>query len=528
VTAGRLTLAFSLLLAIACAAPAVAAPGDLDPTFGTYGKFLEPISENTTANSVAVQADGRVIVGGSSSQGATVFGFTGDGKPDPAFGNNGRVALPSTHGNASVALQGDKIVATANDNGGYYGNLTVFRLTANGALDPSFGSAGVAATGLPSSTPAPQVAIAPDHKVVVASTSAPIPGLVIARLLPDGDGFDPSFSGGVVYDTGGPAGTAAQAVAAGPGNEVTVLASGYGAQSRVLRFADDGTPDPGFGSNGAALVTVGGATILYDLALRPNGGPVVVGYASPSSHAVVVALDPSGQPDLSFGSGGAVELQDEATAMGVGIDGSGHVLVTGSGSGKMRLARLLADGTLDPTFGTNGVASARFDRAGVEGVAVALAPDGRIVTATERITGFRSDHIVMGLMRFVVTDGPRDPDADGVIGKRDRCADLGGTARHHGCPLIARSLRLLVRGQGVKGAVHTHNRFCRSLDRASVYSPKPGRDDLLQRVTINRHGRFHARLGQRFRGRVYARLKAHVNPTAGLCGHARSETVKVG
>lgn len=520
----RLTVAIALALTFATAATASAAPGDLDPSFGTYGKFLSPTKDETGADKVVVMPDGRIVVGGFSRTGATIFGFTAAGQPDTSFGQGGQVALPSTRGEASLALQGDNIVAAASDN---TGRLVVFRLQPNGALDPSFGSAGVAATSLSSGGPTPQVAVGADRRIVVASTSAPISGLVITRLLPDGDGFDPSFGGGVVYVTS-PLGFAAQAIAAGPGDGVTVLSAGFAETSRMLRFAADGTPDPSFGSGGEVAVQAGGPVYLYDMALRPDGSSVVVGYLTSSRKGVIASLSPAGQLDPAFATDGATEPPANEIPHAVGFDSQGRILAAGSGSNGLSLIRYLPNGSLDTSFGANGVASGRFGRLTSVGRALALMPDGRIVVAAERITGFRSDHVVLGVMRFLVADGPSDPDADGVLGKRDRCPALGGTARNRGCPIVAREIELKVRPNGIKGTVRSDDRQCNGIDKVAVFGVQPGQDDLLGRFKVKHSGLFRVPLGPGFDGRVYARLGGKISPAVGLCGAARSNQVSAG
>src|SRR5262245_40720949 len=107
---------------------AVAAPGDLDPTFGRDG-----IAETTPgiANVMALQPDGKIVLGG------LVFPFefalaryTPDGQLDHSFGSGGAVAGPSGSVRG-LAIQSDgRIVVT-----GYTpaGLMSVVRYTAGGA-----------------------------------------------------------------------------------------------------------------------------------------------------------------------------------------------------------------------------------------------------------------------------------------------------------------------------------------------------------------------------------------------------------
>lgn len=535
----RLILAFTLLLALlASAAPAAAAPGDLDPSFGTYGKYVSPLQGNTTGDEVVVQADGAVLVAGTSQFGlSTIFRFTPAGEPDPSFGENGRVVLPSAYGDPSIALQGTRIVVAASGEVERESHSVVYRLGSDGALDPTFGVNGMADTGQPGG--GPQVAITPEQKIVLGISSFPIPGLIVARLLPDGEGFDPTFAGGVVYADAGPI-ARVQAVEAGPGDAVTILeatVAGPGDASRLLRFRTDGSLDPGFGAGGVAEIRPSSQpAYLNDLALRPDGSAIAVGRSTDFSTGVIAALTPNGQPDPGFGGDGGVEIDDDVFGglNSVGIDDAGRVLATGSGTSGLRtpsllLARYLPDGSADSTFGFDGRASAVINtRAITEGTALAIAGDGRIVVAAHRVTGFRSEHLVLGVMRFVVTDGPRDPDGDRVLERGDRCPLLGGPGRYHGCPMIPREVKFSVKKRTVSGTVSATDRACRGDGKALITQLRPGQDRVLSRRPISNPGKFKAHLGPNFEGRVYVRITVATDPLAGRCGPASSGTVSVG
>jgi uncharacterized delta-60 repeat protein len=518
-----------MVMALACAAPAAAAPGDLDPSFGTFGKFLFPTDQRSDGDDVVVLPDGRILVGGSGEQGATVFGFTAAGAPDTTFGQGGQVDLPSGVGNAALALQGDKIVAAAQSNG----TLTVYRLQANGALDPSFGAGGVAATGLSAGSGGVQLAVAQDQKIVAASTSGPIAGIALARLQPDGQSFDSSFGGGAFYVETTP-GSYTDAVAAGPGDKVSLLADAFTSGEttpRVDRFAADGTPDAGFGSGGQAALALTDRAFVYDMALRPDGSSVVAGYLPDKDKGFLAALTPGGQPDLGFASGGIAQTDfDNRVAFGffgLALDPQGRIIATGGGPDGLKLARYLPDGTLDPTFGTKGVARTAFGRAYTSGEDIAIQPDGRIVVSALRITGFRSTNVVLGLTRFLVNDGPHDADADGVLDDKDRCPAVGGKG-HHGCPLVHREVTLKGTADAVRGRVSADARSCRHAGKAVLFAAEKGRDDRLARTGLGGDGRFKASLPGDFEGKVYAKVTAGTVPDTGYCGPAKSKAVSAG
>ena len=131
------------------------ARGRLDSSFGRGGKVLTDFGSRKRvsgwANAVAIQADGKLVVAGSSgiiADGPWRFAlsrYTARGKLDPTFGSGGKVLTrfgPVSDSAVAVAIQRDgKIVAAGSD----VRNHAVFalaRYTPGGKLDPSFGSGG--------------------------------------------------------------------------------------------------------------------------------------------------------------------------------------------------------------------------------------------------------------------------------------------------------------------------------------------------------------------------------------------------
>ncbi len=132
----------------------------------------------------------------------------------------------------------------------------------------------------------------------------------------------------------------------------------------VSRFHADGEPDLDFGNDGLVMVELGSNfTEFAEAAVQSDGKIVVVGRAdtptsSQRNHWTMVRLNPDGSLDTSFGTDGIV-LQ---TSPGFGIaydlhiiEGGvddGKILVTGSLGSRFALARYNPDGSLDTSFGS--------------------------------------------------------------------------------------------------------------------------------------------------------------------------------
>ena len=135
--AAELAAAGALVAALCLAPTAEAAPGDLDPSFGTGGIA----STLMGVQSVATQSDGSVIEGASSA--FAVARLTPAGKTDTSFGNGGATVIDAP-GNferlSSVAVgPDDRIAVVGSTEIGYPnhdGVLAVLR--PDGHLDPSF------------------------------------------------------------------------------------------------------------------------------------------------------------------------------------------------------------------------------------------------------------------------------------------------------------------------------------------------------------------------------------------------------
>lgn len=327
--------------------------GGLDTSFGTGGKVTTGFNNagrSDEALAVAVQPDGKILVAGTSDQGATGYDFAlarynADGTLDTTFGNVGRVT--TSFGNGAdkayaLLLQPDgKIVLAGDSNQGASGNdFALARYNANGTLDAAFGTGGKVLTA-----------------IGAGSASETVYALALQTV-----------------------GGAQRLVAVG--GEGDFIVAGYKA---------DGTLDTGFGTGGIVNALFGSVTgAARGVVVTADNQLVLAGHHDHDFAAV--RLSPSGVLDASFGTGGRVTLPvsttnwDEATALVQQADGKlllgGWVYTGNSSSADTVLVRLNANGSADAGFGPGGVrttavaAGTRTD----SGRALALQPDDRVPT----------------------------------------------------------------------------------------------------------------------------------------------------
>ena len=157
--------------------------GTLDTTFGTAGRVNTDVGTDSNDRGTAIQIlpDGKFLVGGWGDAGGTIdfylLRYNSDGSLDTTFGGgDGMVNTPVGSGSdfgltMSVQADGKIVVGGYSSNNG--SNFTAIRYNADGTLDNTFGTAGIADIhfGGSSDDRANAVAIQADGKIVLVGSS---------------------------------------------------------------------------------------------------------------------------------------------------------------------------------------------------------------------------------------------------------------------------------------------------------------------------------------------------------------------
>ncbi|WP_394538403.1 hypothetical protein PRJ39_22110 [Lysobacter enzymogenes] len=362
----------AMLSAVGAAAQAqIATPeGALDRGFGVDGLFLDDSADYGKPNAFAVQRDGKIVIaamaGGSPTGGnCRVLRLRPDGTPDPGFGEGGKTWIGDPAGFFvchSLAVRADGRIVIA----GYgVGAFVAVRLLADGSPDPGFGDRGVARADFAdlgyAESGAQDAALQADGKLVMVGEAVDYRAspkrtrFAILRYGEDGR-LDPGFGDGgrvlTAFDAVSPTGNAsAHSVAIqADGGIVAVGSLGGVAATGLARYLPDGRLDPSFGD--------GGRYAAYSDELRPGGRLLAVqadgrlllirGTREGQYQTVVRHLS-DGRIDPSFQQLRYLELIDALKQQA-----DGRILVVGSsgwpGLRRPELLRLNHDGTRDEGF----------------------------------------------------------------------------------------------------------------------------------------------------------------------------------
>ncbi|MBL9159154.1 MAG: hypothetical protein JNJ70_16860 [Verrucomicrobiales bacterium] len=363
-------------------------PGNIDTSFGA-----DETGADTSVTSIVVQPDGKILLGGVfskvSDDNAThnrsrIARLNPDGSVDTTFGGDGSGFNGSVW---SVALQSDgKILvgggfSTFSDGNATHSRLRIARLNSDGSLDISFNTD---VEGTNSSISA--LAVQPDGKVLIGGNFTGVSDgtgshsrLRIARLNSDGTvdtsfGADGSGTDGTILSIADQ--TDGKILLGGEFTNV-VDTSGTFSRSRIARFNADGTVDTAFGKEGC-----GGDHNIWCITLQADNKILIAGRFSAVSDGIsvyprrrIARLNADGSVDSSFVSAGT---GSDSIVDTVATQADGKILLGGffntvSSGNRLGIARLNPDGTIDANFGTNGKGVSLLVRC------LAIQADGKIL-----------------------------------------------------------------------------------------------------------------------------------------------------
>ena len=368
-----------------------------DSVVAANGIVTTPIGSGSSfARSVALQADGKILVAGSSSNlnitNFSLVRYNADGSLDTSFGTGGKVTTSlgshSATGN-SVALQVDgKILVAGGANYSGAGNYDfgLVRYNSNGSLDTSFGTGGIVITASANGNGARGITVMSNGMILLSGSENF--SFAIKRYNPDGT-LDTSFSTPGVPVTLGYIEDGYQATVLSDGKIVMVgnltrssFSGGY-YDFALFRYNSDGTLDASFNTSGKVTTDLGADDRAFSLALQPDGKILAAGSSWGSKPFFALArYNVNGSLDTTFNASGKV-ITDYGTGRSVAIQSDGKILVAGYSYpwGQFSLVRYNSNGSLDTSFGTGGETTTEVGTSSENLPSIAIRSDGIILVA---------------------------------------------------------------------------------------------------------------------------------------------------
>lgn len=375
------------------------ADGTLDLSFDAGAAIPNSRAAQATVKAIVVQPDGKILVGVSYlTPGATprklIVRLLPDGTPDLAFNTDLVTRAFQGDGAFAIALQADGRILVGGNfryNNGTQRDLA--RLNADGTLDTSFiqPTTGIGANNVRA------LAVQPDGKILVGGTgfngsSVATTRQAFWRLNADGT-VDTSYGDPNIPSSG----TINALVLQPDGSMIAVGGANFlGQTPEVMRITTNGTRDTGF----TDILPPGS---FVQLARQADGKIIVVGnfqITNPAMRNGIVRLNTDGTLDTSFSTSGSTGQIRAISA--VGLQADGKAVPVGrfdnfDGSPAEDYLRLNADGSRDASFVSNSV--------GYYGRVYGLVrqPDGKVLAAIgsdggneTKVNGVR----INGIVRF--------------------------------------------------------------------------------------------------------------------------------
>lgn len=347
-------LATAALLAGAPAAPCAAVQVEQAP-----GRVLFAVGGGraTLDAGIALPEGGALLAGSVPHSGRVYIAkVTSAGALDPSFGSGGVATVDAQLALDQMLVQQDGRILLVGRHSprGFVSELrwdtphlplVAVRLNADGSIDRSYGAGGTARTGIEGGCQCSRVAVLGadglltvtgqnETKVRRSWGTEAVYTWVLARLSAAG-AFDPAFGARGVAVVPGEQGVGLS-LEAGPGGSLTAQGQQQvkeksseggvttGPANLMTRITRAGAIDPGYGSGVPFRLPVFSLDDSYGQVPEPleastdAGGNVVVETVVPGNHAPkergigvgLVAYDPSGRPDATFGYGGYLNFEE--------------------------------------------------------------------------------------------------------------------------------------------------------------------------------------------------------------------------
>ena len=382
-------------------------PGSLNSEFGENGIINTSFGKwYNYSRSMTLQADGKILLAGLVNMMDTgnfaMARFTSEGNRDNTFSVDGIVISdfgPYVEDAYSVLTTPDgKIVLTGCGFTGtdYQWDFLIARYNSDGTLDQSFSEDGRVYSNLSANSEFAYAAcMQEDGKIVAAGYEYETLDFVLMRFNTDGS-LDNTFGteGKLTTDIDDVINTAYCLTIQPDGRIIAAGSTQYTSLNMditLVRYNPDGSLDNTFSTDGKVVTSFSEYTdVAKAIALQSDGKILVVGGSDEGTdcYVVLARYNSDGTLDLSFDEDGKVITDISCTSIcgnALVIQPDNKIVVAGTADNgtdyDIIVLRYNPDGSLDPTFGAEGIVITDIDDMDNEAVAVALTESGNILVS---------------------------------------------------------------------------------------------------------------------------------------------------
>lgn len=339
--------------------------GSIDESFAVNGKLIETFLHSTTNyESIAIQNDGKILAGGYASNGKNInyalVRYNKNGSLDSSFSTDGKVMKDFGSGGSenirTIAVQKDGKIIVGGNGGD---SLSIVRYNTNGSLDKSYGINGIN-QNKPGENSLFTIKIQKDGRLIAGGTS-------LSRYI--NNSFDTSFNGigWLPFPLQNNYQFICEDLAIQKDEKIIILGNllNFPQFPILARYQTNGKIDCTFGKNGFVLNYSDSRETATSVYIQ-NDGKILIGgsfrdLSNPGVYTFSISrLNQNGSRDSSFNGGKILHPATAGQDIGsiIKVQTDGKIIMTGNtfidGQSLFKIARFNPDGTSDLTFNNTG------------------------------------------------------------------------------------------------------------------------------------------------------------------------------
>ncbi len=404
--------------------------GELNPNFGTNGIVqFAPTNSFDEPNALLLQPDGKILTIGRARKNNTKYNVyvsrhLADGSLDNTFGTNGiKIMLPFSDYDNNVfdakLLDDGKILICGYLFGGADDWMPfLMKLNSDGSYDTDFGNGGYQSYQYEAVAVTETMNIQEDGKIITAGyISNPSDKAIVMRYNTDGQP-DNSFgtNGYVIFNA--PNSFSTNAVTSAIQADGKIIVAGFAVDNTnssnkgfVTRLNTDGSTDTEFGENGFFIADMGdGHDFTVDLKIHSNGKIFVGGHSWIRNLPILqydfcmLRLNNDGTLDQTYGDNGIASIRNNE-----GGNYSRDFIISENGSvyavsdyiddltniRNITIFSFDQNGLANSNFGNNGVVSLDIDECQDEGRNIKFLNNGTLLVCGRTFPNYTHSNIIL-------------------------------------------------------------------------------------------------------------------------------------